>query len=443
MALMEYQILKMSPSLFILLFLTPGILCICPLQCICTERHRHVDCSGRNLTTLPAGLQENIIHLNLSYNHFTDLHNQLTQYTNLRTLDISNNRLESLPAQLPRSLWNMSAANNNIKLLDKSDTAYQWNLKYLDVSKNMLEKVVLIKNTLRSLEVLNLSSNKLWTVPTNMPSKLHTVDLSNNSLTQILPGTLINLTHLTHLYLHNNKFTFIPDEAFDQLFQLQVITLYNNRWSCDHTQNITYLLKWMMQTKAHVIGTPCSSQISSLKEHNIYPTPSGFTSSLFTVSGMQTVDTINSLSVVTQSKVTKMPKQYRTKETTFGATLSKDTTFTSTDKAFVPYAEDTSTEMIDSHEAAAATLTIHLQDGMVTNTSLTSSKKSSPTPMTLSITSGMPNNFSEMPQQSTTLNLRREETTTNAKTRLPSAASAWKVNALLLLLFGAVVVLAA
>lgn len=190
----------------------------------------------QKLDYITIGLQENIIHLNLSYNHFTDLHNQLTQYTNLRTLDISNNRLESLPAQLPRSLWNISAANNNIKLLEKSDTAYQWNLKYLDVSKNMLEKVVLIKNTLRSLEVLSLSSNKLWTVPTNMPSKLHTVDLSNNSLTQILPGTLINLTNLTHLYLHNNKFTFIPDQSFWPTLSIAEITLYNNRWSCDHHQ---------------------------------------------------------------------------------------------------------------------------------------------------------------------------------------------------------------
>lgn len=428
----------MSSCLFVLLFLMPGILCICPLQCICTERHRRVDCSGRNLTTLPSGLQENIIHLNLSYNHFTDLHNQLTKYTNLRTLDISNNRLESLPAQLPRSLWNMSAANNNIKLLDKSDTAYQWNLKYLDVSKNMLEKVVLIKNTLRSLEVLNLSSNKLWTVPTNMPSKLHIVDLSNNSLTQILPGTLMTLTNLTHLYLHNNKFTFIPDQSFDQLVQLQEITLHNNRWSCDHKQTITYLLKWVMETKAHVIGTPCSDQVSSLKEQSISPTAPGFTSSLFTISGMHTVDSINSLSVVTQPKVTKTPKQYREKETTFGVTLSRGTTFTSTGKALVPYPEDTSTEMTDSHEAAAATLTIHLQDGVISNTS---AAKSSPTPMTLSITSGMPNNFSEMPQQSTTLNLRREESTANVKTQPSSVASAWKANASLLFMLNAVVML--
>ena len=63
--------------------------------------------------------------------------------------------------------------------------------------------------------------------------------------------------------------------------------------------------------------------------------------------------------------------------------------------------------------------------------------------MTLSITSGMPNNFSEMPQQSTTLNLRREETTTNVKTRSPSSvANAWKVNALFLLMLNAVVMLA-
>jgi oligodendrocyte myelin glycoprotein len=336
----------------------------------------------------------------------------------------------------------MSAANNNIKLLDKSDTAYQWNLKYLDVSKNMLEKVVLIKNTLRSLEVLNLSSNKLWTVPTNMPSKLHIVDLSNNSLTQILPGTLINLTNLTHLYLHNNKFTFIPEQSFDQLLQLQEITLHNNRWSCDHKQNITYLLKWVMETKAHVIGTPCSKQVSSLKEQSMYPTPPGFTSSLFTMSEMQTVDTINSLSMVTQPKVTKTPKQYRGKETTFGVTLSKDTTFSSTDRAVVAYPEDTPTEMTNSHEAAAATLTIHLQDGMSSNASLTSATKSPPSPVTLSIARGMPNNFSEMPRQSTTLNLRREETTANGNTRPPSAASAWKVNASLLLMLNAVVMLA-
>lgn len=62
--------------------------------------------------------------------------------------------------------------------------------------------------------------------------------------------------------------------------------------------------------------------------------------------------------------------------------------------------------------------------------------------MTLSITSGMPNDFSEMPQQSTTLNLRREETTTDGKTRLPSVASAWKANASFLLMLNAVVMLA-
>ncbi|XP_043860275.1 oligodendrocyte-myelin glycoprotein [Dromiciops gliroides] len=428
---MEYQILKMSPCLLILLLLAPGILCICPHQCTCSEKHRRVDCSGRNLTLLPPGLQENIVHLNLSSNLFTDLHNQLTQYTNLRTLDVSNNMLERLPEQLPRSLWEMYATNNAIKLLDKSDTAYQWNLRRLDVSRNMLERVVLIRNTLSNLASLNLSSNKLWTVPTNMPPNIKTVDLSSNSLTQILPGTLVKLINLTHLYLHNNKFTHIPDQAFDHLSQLQVITLYNNRWACEDKQNVTYLLKWVLQTTAQVVGSPCSNYTTPWQNHTEQPTLSAGTSSTFTGSGAQATDAISSLSLETLHKVTKIPKQYRTKESTFSATLSKSVVLPSTDKSLVLYPEDLPTGKTNSHEAAAATLTIHIQDATSFNSSFMSSTKSSTTPMTLSITSGVPSSFSGMAQQSTTLTLRREETTTSAfNAHLPSTASIWRAYVL-------------
>ncbi|XP_036622361.1 oligodendrocyte-myelin glycoprotein [Trichosurus vulpecula] len=442
MAKMEYQILKMSPCLLILLLLFPGVLCICPHQCTCSEKHRRVDCSGRNLTVLPPGLQENIVHLNLSSNLFTDLHNQLTQYTNLRTLDVSNNMLERLPEQLPRSLWEMYATNNAIKLLDKSDTAYQWNLQRLDVSKNMVERVVLIKNTLSSLQFLNLSSNKLWTVPTNMPSNIKTVDLSNNSLTQILPGTLVKLINLTHLYLHNNKFTYIPDQAFDQLSQLQVITLYNNRWACDDKQNVTYLLKWVLETTAQVVGSPCSNHTTPWQNLTEQSTLSAMTSSMFAISSTQATEAISSLSLETQHKVTKIPKQYRTKESTLSATPSKSVVLTGTDKPLVLYPEGLPTGKANSHEAAAATLTIHIQDATVLNASFTSSTKSSTTPMTLSITSGMPSGFSEMAQQSTTLTLRREETTTNAlNARLPSAASIWKANVAYVLMVNVIVIM--
>ncbi|XP_069729896.1 oligodendrocyte-myelin glycoprotein [Phaenicophaeus curvirostris] len=420
--MMEYQILNTSTCLLVLLFFIPTVFSICPSNCTCSGNDRNVDCSGRNLTILPHGLQDNITYLNLSFNQFLDLDHQLTRFTNLRTLDISNNWLKNVPAHLPKSLWELYAINNNIKVLQKLDTAYQWNLKVLDVSRNMVERAVLINNTLSSLKFLNLSSNKLWTVPTNMPYNIETVDLSNNFLSQILPGTLLRLHHLTSLYLHNNKFTYIPDKAFDQLFQLQVVTLYNNPWSCGDKHNILYLLKWVQGTAASVIGAPCADQ--SVLWMNATPTsaaPTVLDPSLM-IKGMKAADKATSPVATGPTNITKMYKQLKAKEITTLASLSQTVLFTNTDRPLLLYPEDLTTRKVGSQEAAA-THTIYIKDSTQVNSSLTRSSGSSTTPMTLSITSGMPTNYSKMPQN-TTATLRREEPTTDTlSTRVPSKTS--------------------
>ncbi|KFR09495.1 oligodendrocyte-myelin glycoprotein [Opisthocomus hoazin] len=417
---MEYQILNTSTGLLVLLFFIPTGSGICPSNCTCSGNDRNVDCSGRNFTILPHGLQDNITYLNLSFNQFIDLDHQLTRFTNLRTLDISNNWLKNVPAHLPKSLWELYATNNNIKVLQKLDTAYQWNLKVLDVSRNMVERAVLINNTLSSLKFLNLSSNKLWTVPTNMPYNIETVDLSNNFLSQILPGTLLRLQHLTSLYLHNNKFTYIPDKAFDQLFQLQVVTLYNNPWSCSDQQNIPYLLKWVQGTAARVIGAPCANQ--SVLWLNATPSSAAPMDPSLMIKGMKAAEKATPPGATEPTKVTKMHKQLKAKEVTSLATLSQTVLLTSTDRPLLLYPEDRTSSKVGSQEAAA-THTIYVKDSTEVNSSLTRSTGSSTTPMTLSITSGMPTNYSKMPQ-STTATLRKEESTTNIlNTRVPSKAS--------------------
>ncbi|KAF2979630.1 hypothetical protein EK904_006296 [Melospiza melodia maxima] len=311
-----------------------------------------------------------------------DLDHQLTRFTNLRTLDISNNWLKNVPAHLPKSLWELYATNNNIKVLQKLDTAYQWNLRVLDISRNMVERAVLINNTLSSLKFLNLSSNKLWTVPTNMPYNIETVDLSNNFLSQILPGTLVRLQHLTSLYLHNNKFSYIPDKAFDQLSQLQVITLYNNPWSCSDNQTIPYVLQWVQGTAARVLGAPCAEQpwVST------GPAP-----------GQPTA--LDSSPMIKGTKAADREASAAAPEPT---------------------------------KEAAATRTILVQDSTEGNASLAPATGSSTTPMTLSITSGMPTNYSKMPQ-STTATLRKEEATPS----VPSRASRWPMGLLCLALLHA------
>lgn len=185
------------------------------------------------------------------------LDSQLSHYAHLRTLDLSYNRLESLPPSLPRSLWDVRAAGNHLRSLDKNDTAYHWNLKVLDLSDNELERVVFINNTLPSLRALNLSHNRFWTVPTNMPHNLESVDLSHNYLTQILPGSLDQLPRLARFHLHANRFSWLSEGIFDKLEALEVISLGDNPWACEQEDNVAKLLRWAEQTPATVLGCPC------------------------------------------------------------------------------------------------------------------------------------------------------------------------------------------
>ncbi|XP_031179661.1 oligodendrocyte-myelin glycoprotein [Sander lucioperca] len=247
------------------------VLSICPTVCSCSRGHRVVDCSSRGLTKLPPGLQHNIHFLNLSFNSLQGLESQLTHYAHLRTLDLSYNRLETLPPALPRSLWDIRAAGNHLRLLDKSDTAYHWNLKVLDLSDNELERVVFINNTLASLQALNLSHNRFWTVPTNLPHNLESIDLSHNYLMQILPGSLDRLPKLAKFFLHANRFSLLSKGIFDKLVGLEVLTLGDNPWACEEEENITKLLTWAKQTRATILGCPCYTRPICGQTHQATP----------------------------------------------------------------------------------------------------------------------------------------------------------------------------
>lgn len=240
---------------------------VCPSMCSCSRAHRVVDCSNRGLAKLPEGLQHNIRFLNLSHNHLPDLDGVLAHYAHLRTLDVSYNRLRRFPSGLPRALWDIRAAGNHLQHLDKNDTAYQWNLQTLDLSWNELDRVVFINNTLPALQALNLSHNKFWTVPTNMPFNVVMVDLSHNYLLQILPGSLDRLTRLEKFYLHGNRFAWIGEGTFGHLEDLKLLTLGDNPWACDEEENITRLLVWVQQTKARVLGCPCHTRHTCGEAH--------------------------------------------------------------------------------------------------------------------------------------------------------------------------------
>lgn len=247
-------------ELLLVLLLGSHALAMCPSMCSCSHSHREVDCSWRGLRHFPDGLQHNVLSLNLSHNHLHDLDGQLTVYTHLRFLDLSHNRLSHLPTGLPRSLWHLYASSNCLRLLDKNDTVFQWNLRVLDLSSNKLGRAIFINNTLINLCRLNLSHNHLWTLPTNLPAHLKTIDLSHNLLVKVLPGSLDRLLRLSHFYLNANRFSMLPFGALDKLTSLSVINLDNNPWACHLYDHISYLLSWTQRTPARVLGCPCHIQ---------------------------------------------------------------------------------------------------------------------------------------------------------------------------------------
>nr|ALS04257.1 leucine-rich repeat-containing protein 57 [Acartia pacifica] len=126
----------------------------------------------------------------------------------LRNLDLSSNKLQSLPV-------NMGA----FKIL-----------KSLNVSKNRLTELPQQFENLIKLEILNLSFNSISALPQGFSKlkNLKEIDLSHNNLTDF-PACLVGLKQLNLLNLNKNKITTIPDEV--QGIEATEISLNENQIS--------------------------------------------------------------------------------------------------------------------------------------------------------------------------------------------------------------------
>lgn len=169
-------------------------------------------------------------------------------------LDISNNRLKSIPEQVFSALRNikrLAAGNNLLEILPDS----LWLLKdltWLDVTHNnlvsisenigklskleglgmsdcMLSSLPSNIGNCKSLVKLGLYGNRLTTIPKEMGELylLSKLDLSNNMLTE-LPNEIGQLTRLVWLNLSRNLLEKIPD-SICHLLLLQELGLGQNR----------------------------------------------------------------------------------------------------------------------------------------------------------------------------------------------------------------------
>lgn len=161
----------------------------------------------------------------------------LQDFQNLKHLHVEDNDLRTIRADDFRyhlGLENINLAGNFISRIESSTFDRLTKLKYLNISHNVLIglEFFTILSQLSSLEVLDLSSNKITEVPSLKLFKMNnlkTLNLANNFITEIPDKSLSGLFSLRQLRLQNNEIQSIHPNAFNQLFGLAYLDVSKNK----------------------------------------------------------------------------------------------------------------------------------------------------------------------------------------------------------------------
>lgn len=221
-----------------------------------TQKHSHVDLQGRSLVTIPINLYQKsteIVSLNLSRNLSLDVPKDFIQgcvnlrdiryigneawqlppsfslATRLTTLDISNNRLESLEnsgLEKLHSLLSIKMSNNKLKTLPSYFKQFK-SLRNLNLSSNYLEVFPDSVCELKSLIDLDISFNSIRALPKIVQlTKLEKLWATNNLLSGAFHGSFKELTNLKEIDLRFNDVTSI--DVFSELPKLEQLMVGHN-----------------------------------------------------------------------------------------------------------------------------------------------------------------------------------------------------------------------
>ncbi|KAF8028345.1 hypothetical protein BT93_E1073 [Corymbia citriodora subsp. variegata] len=179
-----------------------------------------------------------LVNLLLKSCNLTEFPQFIGYLSELVVLELAHNKIRGT---IPRWMWNNS--RESLYLVDLSDnllTNFENNqtnlplpnLRYLDISSNLLETILPVPPHL--VEVYNISNNFLFgEIPTSIceVSSLSMLDLSNNALNGKIPPCLGSIGHLTLLNLARNKFHGMIPHVYPNRCTLKMIDLKENQLS--------------------------------------------------------------------------------------------------------------------------------------------------------------------------------------------------------------------
>ena len=178
-------------------------------------------------------------HLDLSHNWIDGLGWQvfaLDGPSHLKTLDLSRNRLDLVPAFAFGQLYRLELLKlNDNRIGGEIDKCAFWDpphLKDLNLSRNELTTLGDQAFHFNSeLESLWLHSNAIARIhPNALPglSGLRALSLSRNALTELPEAVFADLAGLRHLWLYGNRLSHLALGLFAGLFELRTLSLSGN-----------------------------------------------------------------------------------------------------------------------------------------------------------------------------------------------------------------------
>ncbi|XP_064476146.1 leucine-rich repeat neuronal protein 1-like [Ornithodoros turicata] len=216
----------------------------CPLVCRCDRipspnlglMLRTVNCSGRDLRTIPMGIPLDAESLLLNSNELIDLHNQIPSLRNLVELDLSRNHIK----QLGRGIIFHNITRLRYLDLSRNEFKTLFNGVFRGVIRleTLLMNGVQIKfieehvfDSMHHLRVLAVDHNHL---PSIYPEwfqdliSLESLSLSHNQISYVYPRVFVLLYRLRHLSLSHNRIRGVSDQAFGGLENLSSLHLDSN-----------------------------------------------------------------------------------------------------------------------------------------------------------------------------------------------------------------------
>lgn len=214
--------------------LKAGMLTLNPRGIISSLSHApslvELDISGNSFDQVPLSIVQlapTLQKLSMASTGLTTLvGTEMAKFTSLSYLDISSNRLKSIPSEIITSspLQHLDLSDNQLSTLPTPLNPLGATLVYLNLSKNALKSIpirlpheaeqlegIYIKHTdiqqLSRLEHLDLSSNRFADLPDmfeELSGTLTYLDISNN-LIVALPASSGALSSLQYLHATNNK----------------------------------------------------------------------------------------------------------------------------------------------------------------------------------------------------------------------------------------------